>query len=77
MNTKKLVWTTVQKKVSDLIPQEVNPRKITDKQMSGIIPNSRGLKQPLYPCGIWLKVLTFNNENKKTVNIAHIAIVTR
>lgn len=30
---KKLSWTTVQKRVDDLIPQEVNPRKITDKQL--------------------------------------------
>jgi len=32
----KLNWTTVQKRVDDLIPQEVNPRTITDKQMSDI-----------------------------------------
>jgi len=32
----KLKWCTVQKRVSDLIPQEVNPRKITDKQMSDL-----------------------------------------
>jgi len=36
MKKQKLVWTTVQKRVDDLIPQEVNPRKITDKQMSDI-----------------------------------------
>lgn len=30
---KKLVWTTIQKKVNNLLPQEINPRKITDKQM--------------------------------------------
>lgn len=30
---KKLSWTTVQKRVDDLIPQEINPRKITDKQL--------------------------------------------
>lgn len=30
---KKLAWTTVQKRVDDLIPQEINPRKITDKQL--------------------------------------------
>lgn len=33
---KKLQWHTVQKKVNDLIPQEVNPRIITDKQMSDL-----------------------------------------
>ena len=33
---KKLMWTTVQKKVNDLLPQEVNPRQITDKQMSDL-----------------------------------------
>lgn len=33
---KKLKWTTVQKRVDDLIPQEVNPRIITDKQMSDL-----------------------------------------
>lgn len=32
----KLQWHTVQKRVSDLIPQNVNPRKITDKQMSDL-----------------------------------------
>ncbi|MDD5639674.1 MAG: DNA modification methylase [Candidatus Pacebacteria bacterium] len=30
---KKLQWQTVQKRVNDLIPQEINPRVITDKQM--------------------------------------------
>ena len=33
---KDLSWTTVQKRVNDLIPQEVNPRKISDKQMSDL-----------------------------------------
>jgi DNA modification methylase len=33
MSMKKLSWTTVQKRVDDLIPQEINPRKITDKQL--------------------------------------------
>ncbi len=33
---KKLKWTTVQKRVDDLIPQEINPRIITDKQMSDL-----------------------------------------
>ena len=32
----KLLWTTVQKRVNDLIPQKINPRVITDKQMSDI-----------------------------------------
>lgn len=32
----KLIWTTVQRKVNDLIPQKINPRKISDKQMSDI-----------------------------------------
>ena len=36
MSQKKLQWHTVQKRVNDLIPQEVNPRKITDKQMADI-----------------------------------------
>lgn len=39
---KKLIWTTVQKKVSDLVPQRINPRTITDKQMSDI---KRSLKK--------------------------------
>ncbi len=39
---KKLTWTTVQKRVNNLIPQEVNPRKITDKQMSDL---KRSLKK--------------------------------
>ena len=33
---KKLEWHTVQKRVNDLVPQEVNPRKINDKQMSDL-----------------------------------------
>jgi DNA modification methylase len=33
---KKLQWVTVQRKVNDLVPQEVNPRVITDKQMSDL-----------------------------------------
>lgn len=33
---KKLSWTTVQRRVDMLVPQEVNPRKITDKQMSDL-----------------------------------------
>jgi DNA modification methylase len=32
----KLQWYTVQKRVNDLVPQEVNPRKISDKQMSDL-----------------------------------------
>lgn len=32
----KLIWTTVQRKVNGLIPQKINPRKISDKQMSDI-----------------------------------------
>lgn len=36
MSQKKLKWHTMQKKVNDLIPQRINPRKITDKQMSDI-----------------------------------------
>jgi DNA modification methylase len=39
---KKLSWTTVQKRVNDLIPQEINPRKITDKQLSDL---KRSLKK--------------------------------
>lgn len=39
---KKLVWTTVQKRADDLIPQAVNPRTITDKQMSDL---TRSLKK--------------------------------
>lgn len=35
----KLQWCTVQKRVNDLIPQEVNPRVITDKQMSDLQKN--------------------------------------
>lgn len=33
---KTLKWTTVQKRITDLIPQEINPRKISDKQMSDL-----------------------------------------
>lgn len=33
---KKLVWTTVQKRVNDLIPQKINPRTMSDKQMSDL-----------------------------------------
>lgn len=32
----KLSWTTVQKRVNDLLPQEINPRTISDKQMSDL-----------------------------------------
>lgn len=32
----KLKWSTLQKRVDDLIPQDVNPRIITDKQMSDL-----------------------------------------
>ncbi len=32
----KLFWKNVEKKVNELIPQEINPRKITDKQMSDL-----------------------------------------
>lgn len=32
----KLVWHTMEKKVNDLIPQDINPRVITDKQMSDL-----------------------------------------
>lgn len=32
----KLNWHTVQRRVNDLVPQEVNPRKITDNQMSNL-----------------------------------------
>lgn len=39
---KKLSWTTVQKRVNDLIPQKINPRVITDKQMSDL---TRSLKK--------------------------------
>jgi DNA modification methylase len=32
----KLEWTTVQRRIADLIPQFINPRKISDKQMSDL-----------------------------------------
>lgn len=38
----KLSWTTVQRRVNDLIPQEVNPRTITDQQMADL---KRSLKK--------------------------------
>lgn len=38
----KLNWSTVQKTVNNLIPQDVNPRVITDKQMSDL---TRSLKK--------------------------------
>lgn len=31
-----LIWVTTKKKISDLIPQEINPRKISEKQMSDL-----------------------------------------
>lgn len=34
--TQKLVWFTVQRKINDLIPQEINPRVITAKQMEDL-----------------------------------------
>jgi DNA modification methylase len=39
---KKLSWRTVQKRVNDLVPYKVNPRQITDKQMSDL---KRSLKK--------------------------------
>ena len=36
MKTNQLYWTTSKRKVDELLPQEVNPRKITDKQMSDL-----------------------------------------
>lgn len=33
---KKLVWNTTQKQINDLIPQEVNPRKISDEQLADL-----------------------------------------
>jgi DNA modification methylase len=33
---KKLHWTTIKKRINDLLPQEVNPRKISDTQMSAL-----------------------------------------
>jgi DNA modification methylase len=38
----KLNWTTVQKRVDDLVPQAVNPRTISDKQLSDL---TRSLKK--------------------------------
>lgn len=38
----KLSWTTVQKRVNDLVPQNVNPRSITDHQMADL---KRSLKK--------------------------------
>ena len=32
MEKKKLVWHTEKRKISDLLPYEKNPRKITEKQ---------------------------------------------
>ena len=39
---KKLTWITAQRRVNDLIPQSINPRSITDKQMSDL---KRSLKK--------------------------------
>ena len=36
MKTEKLQWHTIQKMVNDLVPQEINPRVINDKQMSDL-----------------------------------------
>lgn len=33
---RKLSWTTVQRKVNDLVPQTINPRKISEKQISDL-----------------------------------------
>ena len=33
---KNLIWTTVQRRVHDLVPQDINPRRITDKQLSDL-----------------------------------------
>ncbi|HEY0948124.1 MAG TPA: DNA modification methylase [Candidatus Paceibacterota bacterium] len=38
----RLSWTTVQKRVNDLVPQDVNPRSITDHQMADL---KRSLKK--------------------------------
>lgn len=40
--SKQLIWVTTQKRVDELVPQEVNPRKISDKQMSDL---KRSLKK--------------------------------
>ncbi len=39
---KKLHWKTIQKTVNELVPQKINPRTITDKQMSDL---TRSLKK--------------------------------
>lgn len=39
---KKLEWKTIQKTVNELVPQKINPRMITDKQMSDL---TRSLKK--------------------------------
>lgn len=39
---KKLCWKTIQKPVNELVPQDINPRTITDKQMSDL---TRSLKK--------------------------------
>ncbi len=39
---KKLSWKTIQKTVNELVPQDINPRIITDKQMSDL---TRSLKR--------------------------------
>ncbi len=36
VNNSSLVWTTINKKVNDLIPQKINPRKISSKQMEDL-----------------------------------------
>ena len=35
-NNTPLTWITISKKVNDLIPQDINPRKISDKQMNDL-----------------------------------------
>ncbi len=32
----KLHWTTVQKRVNELVPQDINPRVINDKQLADL-----------------------------------------
>lgn len=36
INNTPLVWTTISKKINDLIPQNINPRKISTKQMEDL-----------------------------------------
>jgi DNA modification methylase len=57
----KLKWQTVQKRVDDLIPQKINPRIISDKQMSDLKKSLKKYNLAEIPCiGLDGKILAGN-----------------